>query len=107
MPKIDLTKLSLSELKDIQEKLPGAIAAKEDGARQDFLEFVRKEAEKRGIDHRTVMSSGSGRRKSGPVKPKYRHPKKPSLTWTGRGRMPLWMGDLLKGGKKKEDFLIK
>lgn len=40
------------------------------------------------------------------VKPKYRNPSKKSETWTGRGRMPLWMTDLVKKGKKREDFSI-
>jgi hypothetical protein len=48
--------------------------------------------------------SRGGRRS---VAPKYRDPKNPENTWTGRGRMPRWMAAALKGGKaKKEDFLI-
>ena len=41
------------------------------------------------------------------VKPKYRNPGRRSETWTGRGRMPLWMTALLRKGKKADDFLIK
>jgi DNA-binding protein H-NS len=41
------------------------------------------------------------------VHPKYRNPDKRSETWTGRGRMPLWMAALVKKGKKPDDFLIK
>jgi DNA-binding protein H-NS len=41
------------------------------------------------------------------VRPKYHNPDKRSETWTGRGRMPLWMAALLKKGKKQDDFLIK
>jgi len=41
------------------------------------------------------------------VKPKYRNPDDRSETWTGRGRMPLWMVALTKKGKKLEDFAIK
>ena len=38
---------------------------------------------------------------------KYRDPKNPENTWTGRGRMPRWMVAATKGSKaKKEDFLI-
>jgi DNA-binding protein H-NS len=38
---------------------------------------------------------------------KYRDPKNPENTWTGRGRMPLWLASAIKGGKaKREDFLI-
>jgi DNA-binding protein H-NS len=38
---------------------------------------------------------------------KYRDPKNPANTWTGRGRMPRWLTAATKGGKaKKEDFLV-
>jgi len=41
------------------------------------------------------------------VAPKYRDPKNPGNTWTGRGRMPRWMVAATKGGKSsKDDFLI-
>lgn len=38
-------------------------------------------------------------------KPKYRHPTEP-LTWSGRGKPPPWMQDLLDGGADKSDFLV-
>jgi DNA-binding protein H-NS len=41
------------------------------------------------------------------VKPKYRNPDKRSETWTGRGRMLVWMAGLVKKGKKPRDFLIE
>jgi DNA-binding protein H-NS len=46
-------------------------------------------------------------RKLGKVPPKYRNPAKPTETWTGRGKQPRWMAELVKKGKKPEDFLIK
>jgi DNA-binding protein H-NS len=37
---------------------------------------------------------------------KYRDPKNPSNTWTGRGRPPRWMAAAVKSGSKRDDFLI-
>lgn len=55
-----------------------------------------------------VARPGRGSRLKGKkVPPKYRNPDKRSETWTGRGRMPLWMAALVKKGKKPGDFLIK
>jgi len=55
-----------------------------------------------------VVRPGRGSKLKGrKVAPKYRNPDKRSETWTGRGRTPLWMGALLKKGKKPDDFLIK
>jgi len=42
--------------------------------------------------------------KLGKVPPKYRGSK--GETWAGRGAMPVWMRDAIKGGKKQDDFLI-
>lgn len=52
-------------------------------------------------------SSSRSKLKGRKVKPKYRNPDKRAETWTGRGRMPLWMMAMVKKGKKPADFLIK
>lgn len=45
--------------------------------------------------------------KTGSVAPKYRDPADPSLTWTGRGRQPLWFVQALKRrGVTAEHLLI-
>ncbi len=51
-------------------------------------------------------SSRAGR-KLGKVAPKYRNPANTKETWTGRGKHPRWMAELIAKGKKVEDFLIK
>ncbi len=35
--------------------------------------------------------------------PKYAHPKKPELTWSGLGRKPAWLQELLDRGGALED----
>jgi DNA-binding protein H-NS len=48
-----------------------------------------------------------GRGHKGKVPVKYRDPKNPENTWTGRGLMPRWLVNATKGGKaKKDDFLV-
>jgi DNA-binding protein H-NS len=40
--------------------------------------------------------------------PKYQSKKNKSLKWSGRGMLPVWMREEMKGTKlKKDDFLIK
>ena len=39
------------------------------------------------------------------AKPKYKHPTEP-LTWSGRGKHPKWMKELVDAGADKADFLI-
>jgi DNA-binding protein H-NS len=70
--------------------------------RQRVVDLVKEH----GLDVRDLFGRGGGKGK-GSVAAKYRDPKNPENTWTGRGRMPRWMAAATKGGKaKKEDFLI-
>jgi DNA-binding protein H-NS len=62
-------------------------------------------AKEHGFDIRDLFGKGS--RGKATVAVKYRDPKNPENTWTGRGRMPRWMSAATKTGKKKHDFLIK
>ena len=41
------------------------------------------------------------------VAPKYRNPANTKETWSGRGKQPRWLAELVKKGKKPEDFLIR
>lgn len=47
------------------------------------------------------------RRPYPPVRPKYRNPKNPAETWSGRGRLPRWLRPQLRRGRKLDDFLIE
>jgi len=40
------------------------------------------------------------------VAPKYRNPKEPEQTWTGRGRKPKWVERALDGGQTLKDLQI-
>ena len=41
------------------------------------------------------------------IPPKYRNPKNPEETWTGRGRQPKWLAQELARGRSLKSFLIK
>ena len=49
-----------------------------------------------------TAASGENRAK---VKPKYHDPAS-GKTWTGRGRMPTWLTNVMATGRAKEDFRI-
>jgi DNA-binding protein H-NS len=57
-----------------------------------------------------ISGNGNGSRgargKTRTVAAKYRNPKNADEVWSGRGRMPLWLGAQIKAGKVREDFLI-
>ena len=56
---------------------------------------------------RTVLQVPRTGKRAKP-KPKYQSKKDKSLKWSGRGMLPVWMRDEMKGTKlTKDDFLIK
>jgi len=62
---------------------------------------------KAGAAVRAVMQVPRTRKRA-PAKPKYRSRKHKRLTWSGRGLMPIWMREEMKGTKlTKDSFLIK
>ena len=63
---------------------------------------------KAGAAVRTVMRLPPNDLRRAPARPKYRSRKHKRLKWSGRGLMPKWMVEEMKGTKlTKEDFLIK
>ncbi|HST44298.1 MAG TPA: H-NS histone family protein [Luteimonas sp.] len=46
-------------------------------------------------------------RKLGKVEPKYRNPANAAETWTGRGKQPRWLAEMVRNGQKADEFLIQ
>jgi DNA-binding protein H-NS len=97
-----LAKLSVAALTDLSRQIDRLMAEKQGAqrARKGAL------AKKHGSGVRDVVARRR-KGKTGGSAAKYRDPRNPDNTWSGRGRPPRWMAAALKGGKaKKEDFLI-
>ena len=76
---------------------------KRNSARDELRQKVTALVKEHGLSAQDLF----GRGRKGAVAVKYRDPKNPQNTWTGRGRMPRWLTAAMKGGKaKKENFLI-
>jgi len=105
MAEFDVETLSLKELKSLQKDLAKAISNFEDRKKSDArskLEGIAKEmgyslAELVGTDVKPTRA---------PAAAKYRHPDNSDLTWSGRGRKPLWFVAALDAGKSPEDLAV-
>ena len=103
--KNSLDKMSYSELATLLTEIDRAMVEKQAAERIALRQKLSDMAKDAGLTLDEVF--GRGRKGKGSVAPKYRDPKNPENTWTGRGRMPRWMVAATKGSKaKKEDFLI-
>jgi DNA-binding protein H-NS len=106
MARQSLEKLTYAELAELRTQVDRLMVEKQNAERVALRQKLADMAKEHGLTLDEVL--GKGRKGKGSVAPKYRDPKNPENTWTGRGRMPLWMVAATKGNKakKKDDFLI-
>jgi DNA-binding protein H-NS len=106
-----VAKMDVGQLRDYIAGLQDTLAAKVQQQRE-YLESQLAGLQiyadnKAGAAIRAVMRVPNTRKRA-PAKPKYRSKKHKRLKWSGRGLMPVWMREEMKGTKlTKEDFLIK
>lgn len=105
---MDLSNLSVSELRDLQQQIPAEIKRREAQEKISILNEVRAFAKARGyaiedlIAKEARVKSTSGNK----VKVKYRHPENPELEWTGRGRKPKWVESWIASGSALDSLLV-
>ncbi|MGB9366535.1 MAG: H-NS family nucleoid-associated regulatory protein [Xanthobacteraceae bacterium] len=103
--------MDVAQLRGYISDLQDTLAARVQQQREYFesqLAGLRIYADnKAGAAVRTLMRVPKTRKRA-PAKPKYQSKKQKSLKWSGRGLMPVWMREEMKGTKlTKDDFLIK
>ena len=95
-----LTNMSVDALLKMRDDISAALASKADVLRKQLVDLGESVANA----GRSVIGKKRGTLAGTKVAPKYRGPK--GELWAGRGAEPVWMRDAIKGGKKREDFLI-
>jgi DNA-binding protein H-NS len=103
--KIDLSKMNLDELKELQKDLPKAIEEFTERRRREALAAAKEAAAAAGFSLEELVGKPS-KPKGCFLPAKYRHPENPEVTWSGRGRRPAWIKEALDEGKSLEDFAI-
>src|SRR2546430_9534581 len=100
MEGIDLQSMPLDELWALHETICSILARK--------LEAEKRSLEQRLNKLRRTIGNASNetheRRPYPKVHPKFRNPKPPHQTWSGRGRQPRWVRELLAAGKTIDDL---
>ena len=107
MVDVDLSAMSLDELKKLHKDVSKAIANYEERKRLEAIAAVEAKAHEMGFSL-AELTGAPGKRKAAKAAgiPKYVHPENPSVTWTGRGRQPAWIKEALDAGRSLDDFLI-
>src|SRR5262245_23154847 len=100
-----IDKMSHSELVELRAEIDRLIIEKHASERIALKQKLADIAKAQGFSLDDIV--GKARKGRGVVAVKYRDPKNPENTWTGRGRMPRWLAAATKSGRvKKEDFLV-
>lgn len=102
---IDLNKLSLKELKDLQSQVAKAIASFEDRKKKEALAELEEKARALGFSLAELTGTAVTRKRA-PATAKYANPANHSETWSGRGRKPRWFEAALKEGKTAQDLAV-
>lgn len=105
MASIDLSSMSLSDLKKLQKDVQGAIEGFSDRKKQEAMSALEAKAQELGFSLSDLIR-GKKTRKSSGTAPKYRHPENPEVTWSGRGRKPGWFSAALTAGTKAEALAV-
>jgi len=107
---MDLSKLSLVELRDLQQQIPAELKRREVQEKADALNELRAFAKSRGFSLDELIGKESAKVKApsagSKVKVKYRHPQNAELEWTGRGRKPKWVEAWLADGASLDALLV-
>lgn len=110
MATLNVDKMSLKDLVELEAKVSKAIAAARDRERSDLKKKLAEMAETHGFSVGELFGGARSGRGAGKGKSvgaaKYANPENKSDTWTGRGRKPNWLVDRLKKGGKLDDFSI-
>lgn len=105
---MDISNLSLAELKNLLALIPSEIAKREKETKVATLKELEALASERGFSLNDLLGTGAAKvkKEKGPVVVKYRHPQNPELAWTGRGRKPIWVVEFLDAGGTLEQLAV-
>ena len=106
MADIDLDGYSLDELRALEKEVQKAISSFETRKKKELLRAARAMAAKEGYTLADLFDTSKQTRVKKTVPPRYRHPDDATLTWTGRGRTPVWLKEAEAAGRDRQEFAI-
>ena len=104
MSTVDISSLSVAELQKLKGNIDDAIANRRQGELAGLRLQIEELVTQSGFSLDEVMQAKAPKKRI--VQPKYADPNNPEQTWSGRGRKPAWVQELLDSGAKLEDFTV-
>lgn len=97
---MELSGMSLVELRDLQERIKQELKKREHHDIAQARERIMAIAQSIGMPLKELMSSGTRTKTAAAaVVVRFRHPDDAAQQWTGRGRQPKWVKEWIASGK--------
>lgn len=105
MAKVTIDKFSYGELVELQSRVAEAIEAKRSEEASALRAQIEATINDAGFSVDDIFGGlGKRGRKSAQAIVKYRNPKDPTQTWSGRGRKPKWLVEAEAKGASLDKF---
>jgi DNA-binding protein H-NS len=108
-----LAGMSIEELSSLIEKAEAWRAKKMEEARRALIAEFKEKASKLGLPFESLLPGAAGQAKAGKKKApsaearlpvKFRGPN--GEEWSGRGKLPAWLAEAEKQGRKRDEFAV-
>nr|VFK53651.1 MAG: DNA-binding protein H-NS [Candidatus Kentron sp. TUN] len=105
MSRFDLSNVSFTDLIELRGELEASIEVRKKEEKQQLLQEIRQMVSEKGFSMGEIFG-GNELIEKNHITPKYQNPDNRKQKWSGRGRQPRWITELLEQGKSLEDLLI-
>lgn len=104
----DLERMSLTDLKALKKRVDDALHSFEERQRQIVYAKLQEQARSLGFTLEQLVPGAKfpQKKRRSVSEPKFRDPKDPEKTWTGRGRKPAWFEAAMAEGLAPGDMAI-
>lgn len=100
----DLERMDLDDLWDLHQRIIPILDRKLESEKRKLQEQLDELHRKSG---RAPADVAQRRRPYPKVEQRFRNPDNPSETWSGRGKTPQWLTQLLAAGRDRDEFKIE
>lgn len=104
MANVDISNLSVAELEALRGSIENVIVNRRQSELVNLRNAIEEMVADSGFTLDEVMQATASKKRT--VAPKYQNPADPSQTWSGRGRKPGWVEELLASDGNLDDCLI-
>ena len=105
MANVDISNLTVAQLEALRGSIDNAIVSRRETELVNLRQKMEEMAEDAGFTLEEIMQARATKKRV--IEPKYRNPNNAEQTWSGRGRKPSWVEELIASGGNLEDHLIQ